>query len=371
MSYRIISIASLALLTFVPVSQLTAEPAFDWSKPETIDPYEEGISDFLDTDVNELAKRAFETYQTGEYEECARYHLALLRLNITDAATIYNLACCYGLLGKDSLAARNLVRAFKAGLEDIDHAKRDRDFEKVRDKAVFASTVDSLAEIVLKKQRALGKVVRVDAPALFKCHVQVPADYDSSKSYPLLVGLHGLGATPESFIRLWERFDNPQFVYISPQAPYPYPVGNELGYTWHLWEAGREATSMSADYVLRVVESLKRTHAISDVYLFGFSQGCGHAFITGIENHQLFKGLVCFGGWLDQDYLTEETLKAGKDLRVFIAHGRDDRSVEFESGVKARETLEKHGYDVTFHEFEGGHQIPQDPLRKAQKWMFE
>jgi predicted esterase len=343
----------------------------DWSKPETIDPYDKRIGDFLDSDVNELTGKAYEAYHTGQYEESARYHLALLRLNITNAGTIYNLACCYGLLGEDTLASRYLLRAFKQGFDDIEHAVRDPDFEKVRDKPVFAAAMDSLGKIVEKKQKDIGRVLRVDAPAFFTCHVQVPADFDSSRTYPLVIGLHGLGSRPEVFIGLWERFDKPQFIYASPQAQYPYPLGSELGYTWHFREAGSKVTAMSSDYVVRVLESLKKDYRIGDVYLFGFSQGCAQAYVTGIRHHDLFKGLICFGGWLDDDFLTEKILEAGKNLRVFIAHAEDDQTVQYESGTKASETLERLGYDVAFHEFIGGHSVPQDPLREAQKWMFE
>jgi len=283
------------LFTVGLVSPLSGA-SVDWSNPETIDPYEKGIGDFLDADLNELGRKAYEAYQSGDYEESAKYHLALLRLDITNGGTIYNLACCYGLLGRDTLAARYLLRAFKAGFDNVEHAKKDRDFDKVRGKAVFASAIDSLARIVDEKQKNLGKIMQIDAPALFKCHVQVPAGYDSSRAYPLLVGLHGLGSSPESFTGLWQRFESPQFIYAAPQAPYPYPTGGELGYTWQLWEAGNRATRISADYIVRVVESLKESYRIGDVYLFGFSQGCGQAYITGIKYHDIFKGLICFGG---------------------------------------------------------------------------
>jgi phospholipase/carboxylesterase len=262
------------------------------------------------------------------------------------------------------------MRAFRAGFDDIEHAKRDPDFEKVRGKEIFDSVVDSLEMVVTKKREALGKTLQIEAHAFFKCHIKVPAEYDSTKTYPLVVGLHGLGANPEGFLRLWERFDEPQFIFASPQAPYLYQTGGEPGYTWHLWGLGEKVKSMSADYVVRVVEDLRRAYAISDVYLLGFSQGCAQTYITGIEHHRLFKGLVCFGGWLDEEHLAEEVLSAGKGLRVFIAHVQDDPSVEFKSGINARGILEKHGYEVTFHEFEGGHRVPQEPLREAQRWMF-
>ncbi|TES91104.1 MAG: phospholipase, partial [Candidatus Cloacimonadota bacterium] len=58
-------------------------------------------------------------------------------------------------------------------------------------------------------------------------------------------------------------------------------------------------------------------------------------------------------------------------LKVFIAHGKEDPMVKFETGVKAKEVLEDNGYDITFHDFEGGHSVPEEILKKTVKWMKE
>jgi len=353
------------------------EPCAKKCKHGKINPYGKCAGNFLDFDLKELEKQAREAYDAEKYEEAAVLYLKLLRRNVTDGGNIYNLACCYGLLGKPELAAKYLERAYKAGFSDVGWMKNDPDFEKVRGNEQFDAMIACLEGQAKSKAEGKGKPIYISASAEFRCRIKFPESYDESKSYPLLVGLHGYGSDPESFVGLYERFDNPQFIYAVPQAPYPYLRGNEQGYSWSapLPEddpAGEQSKLESEEYVAKLVKHLKKEYNVGDVYLFGFSQGCGMTYTTGIKNHDLFKGLICFGGWFSKDWLVEKAsldLNEMNDLRVFIAHGSKDTLVKLEEGEKARDILKEHGYDVTFHEFDGAHRVPKEALLEAQKWM--
>ena len=100
------------------------------------------------------------------------------------------------------------------------------------------------------------------------------------------------------------------------------------------------------------------------------SQGCSLAYTAGLSDPELVRGIICFGGWLDEEILTEEKLKLAGGVRVFIAHGNHDNVVEFEKGRQALARLEELGFDVTFYEFDGAHQVPEDACLAAQEWML-
>ncbi len=344
---------------------------------KNMDPYAKCAGNFLDFDLKELEKQAREAYDAKKYEEAAVLYLKLLRRNTTDGGNIYNLACCYGLLGKPELAAKFLERAYKAGFTDVGWMKNDPDFEKVRGNEQFDATIACLEGQAKKKAEGKGKPIYISASSEFRCRLKFPEGYDAEKAYPLLVGLHGYGSDPESFVGLWERFDSPQFIYAVPQAPYPYLRGNEQGYSWSAPlpdedPASERSKLQSEEYVAELVKHLKGEYKVGDTYLFGFSQGCRMTYTTGIKNHELFKGLICFGGWFSKDWLVEKAgidLNEMNDLRVFIAHGSKDTLVKLEEGEKARDILKEHGYDVTFHEFDGAHRVPKEALLEAQKWM--
>jgi len=352
------------------------EVDLSWADADSIDVYDESVGDFLDYETDALERAAWEAYGDEDWELAARFYLAYLQYNVSDGGNIYNLACCYGLMGEAELAAMYLDRAVDAGFTDIGHISWDPDFDPVRETDVFSETFDSIVEAAEVEEAKKGEMIYSLAPTFLPCRIMLPEDYDPEENYTLLIGLHGYGASPDSFIQLWERFDDPDFIYISPQAPYPFSVGNDIGYSWDTWHEDNEdflpqVTTLTEMYVSSLVKSMSEQFNIDSVYLMGFSQGCGYTYMAGIHHHEQFDGLICFGGWLDTDWITDENLEAATDLRVFIAHGTSDRMVEFESGTAARDLLLDKGYDVTFHEFDGAHRVPEEALQAAQAWMNE
>ena len=344
--------------------------------PLVTDIENESAGDFLDIRLDDLQKQAFDAYNKADYKMAAEYYLTLLKYNIRDSVSIYNLACCYGLMGNANLAAKYLERAVKAGFIDMGQITQDPDFDKVKGKPAFDDVLKNLETVMAEKEKEMGTVIQVDSQAFFQCRVHLPANYDPNKAYPLIVGLHGLGSNTERFITLWKKFGNPDFIYATPQAPYAFAGGSEIGYSW--MTRGPEAdkiedksTQMSEDYIEKVVVNLHKKFKVGDTYLMGFSQGAGFTYQAGIKHYELFKGIICFGGWLNTEWIGEDAIIKAKGLRVFIAHGTNDRVVNFEAGTKARDYLKSNGYNVTFYQFDGGHEVPADALKAVEKWMQE
>ena len=341
-----------------------------------IDPMREEAGDFLDTDLVELRTRAFNAYRAEDYVEAARRYLHLLRFDINDATSLYNLACCYGLMGEGALAARYLKKAVDAGFEDLRHLSRDPDFESVRDQVVFSAAVEDVTAQIGARWRERGKVMYLGAPSLMPCRLRLPEDYDPDGSYPLVIGLHGYGDNPSDFIDLGPRFGPTDFFLAAPQAPYGFLAGRRFGYSWWLDNPREElvrdeSVALTMDYIADLVGQLRRLYPVGEVYLLGFSQGAACAYHAAIRNHDIIDGLICFGGWLEAEEIGEERLAEAAGLRVLIAHGEQDPAIRFESAEEARDLLTSHGYDVTFFPFEGGHRISDDGLAKVLEWLKE
>ncbi len=340
-----------------------------------IDPYSSREGDFLSVDLPRLERQALEAYLSGDYEEAAGYYLAALRYDVSDTGNIYNLACCYGLLGEAELAARYLALAVEAGFSNLGHIERDPDLNPVRQHPAFMAAIDTLTRDILARRRELGTPLYMESRTLLPCRVHVPADYDSSARLPLLVALHGYGSNPDDFSGLWREFDDPDFIFACPRAPFEMEGVDFRGYSWMIGEPGTEtcdrAAPIAEEYVLEVVSSLRERYSVSGVYLMGHSQGGGFTYEIGLHNPDVFDGLVVNAGWLDREYTSDEVLEAASRLPVLIIHGREDRSVEFEAGMEAKRLLESFDYDVTLFDFRGGHRVPAEGLRRLQHWMAE
>lgn len=211
------------------------------------------------------------------------------------------------------------------------------------------------------------------ATALFLCPVHLPAGYNPQRSYPLVIGLHGYASSPERYHSIYYAFEDPQFIYAAPQAPYPLPMGNALGYSWFTGDENEEVVNESVrlaqQYVIDLIAQLKSQYNISDVYLLGFSQGGALAYITGFKHHELFDGLICFACWLDPQWFEDGEIDMAAGLPLLIAHAEDDPAVEFWKGEEARDQLEARGFAVEFLPFTGGHTLTAEALKQVEIWI--
>jgi len=237
------------------------------------------------------------------------------------------------------------------------------------------------------KSNGKSETLYFKSESLFKYSVKLPVNYNPQKKYQLVIGLHGGGSSIEQFISIWDSLANTDFIYAVPQAPYPWLLDKELGYDWALWPTGnskliKRASNLIADYISDLTIFLKKQYNISDTYLLGFSQGAIFTYIAGIKNHSIYKGLIILSGpglleplvspftgeseynWLEKDYIN-----SANNLRIFIAHGKDDKMAKFELGVKSQSVLSNFGYDVTFQDFSGGHSVNSKILLNVFEWL--
>jgi predicted esterase len=88
-----------------------------------------------------------------------------------------------------------------------------------------------------------------------------------------------------------------------------------------------------------------------------------------MEYPELFDGVVCFGGWFQEEWLPPEMIERANMLRIFISHGTKDESMSIDRAYASRDLLEQYGFDVTFVEFDGGHSLPVDTLLQVEQWI--
>ena len=162
---------------------------------------------------------------------------------------------------------------------------------------------------------------------------------------PLLVMLHGAGGGADRFLQ--------RFGTLPDEAGLPMLFVDSRGQTW---DGIRGGFGPDVDFLDRALEKI---FGIVDVdpnrlALGGFSDGATYALSLGLINGDLFPRIVAFS----PGFVVEGELH-GKP-RVFVSHGIADDILPIDRcsrlivpGLKTR------GYDVTFKEFEGGHEVPR------------
>ncbi|MCP4229520.1 MAG: hypothetical protein GY771_05170 [bacterium] len=346
----------------------------DWNDPATIDPGDPDVLEFLDLDFNGFAAEAASAYEDGDYERAARYYLMFVRSDIANRYALYNLACCYGLLGDAEAASTVLETAILVGFEEIAWIEQDTDFDKIRDTEVYKTTLEGAVEYLEASRRTNGEVIYFDAPSLLEARLQLPADFDPDKTYKLLVGLHGGAGLADEFSGVYGWFDDPDFIMVSLQGPYPQMYGRSMRYNWYDYgnsdtETVERQMLAASDYVLKVIEDVRLSYDIGDVYITGFSQGAEISYLTALKHPDVFAGIIPYTGHIPENMLTEDDYNAASNLRVYIVHGDNDAYEPFANAERAIEILTNAGCDVEIYHFEGEHLMPPDSGPLAQEWL--
>ncbi|WP_442938271.1 alpha/beta hydrolase [Nostoc sp.] len=181
----------------------------------------------------------------------------------------------------------------------------------------------------------------------------------------LIVTLHGWGANAEDVSSLLPLLNLPDYQFILPNAPYPYPY-SPIGRAWYdlrvenMYEGLAESRQLLIDFL----QSLESSTGVplSRTILSGFSQG--GAMTLDVGSKLPLAGLAVMSGYLHPDALRADRKGIPPTL---ISHGKYDEVVPLQAALKARETLKSLGVAVEYHEFDMGHEInPQtlDVLRK-------
>jgi phospholipase/carboxylesterase len=224
--------------------------------------------------------------------------------------------------------------------------------------------------------RAPARETVFPSPSL-EAILREPGGYDSARTYPLLVALHGYGDDAAGFIRAFGPATWAHCFVAVPEAEYPLPNG---GFSWFqltrdrsLWEAADRRTAAA---VVGLIDALRSSYRIGPVFVLGFSQGAALAYMTGFLEPSVVSGVLAISGRLPPidtlgAIVRSADLEAARRVPVFVARGRDDQAVSRRSFVDQAAFLAARGFAVTRFEFAGGHDLPAEVTARAARWVQE
>ncbi len=185
--------------------------------------------------------------------------------------------------------------------------------------------------------------------------LQIPSTAAAGSPLPLLVLLHGAGGSGAGIVR---RIGNTaQTAGVAVLAP------DSRGSTW---DAIRGSFDQDVTFLNRALERVFQTVDVDPARLAigGFSDGASYAVSLGLINGDLFRRVAAFSPGF-----VVERVAHGKP-RIFISHGTEDNILPIERcGRPIAAALKNDRYDVTFKEFEGGHEVPPDIAAQAMNWL--
>ncbi len=132
------------------------------------------------------------------------------------------------------------------------------------------------------------------------------------------------------------------------------------------WDAVRDDFGPDIKFLDRVLTEAFSKIAIDPNRLAvgGFSDGATYALSLGLINGDLFRRVLAFS----PGFVISGPLH-GKP-KFFISHGRADDILPIDSASRRIvPALRNRSYDVTYKEFDGGHEMPPDVVAEAMRWI--
>ena len=191
----------------------------------------------------------------------------------------------------------------------------------------------------------------------------------------LLVLHHGRGADEIDLLPLADVLDPERRLHVvTPRAPLQLP--GWPGYHWYVVPRvgypDEETFHAAYESLASFHDGLwDRTGLTADrTVLGGFSMGSVMSYSLGLgPGRPPPAGILAFSGFIPVVEGWAPDLAGRKQVRVFVAHGRNDPIMEVGFARRARELLEAGGLDVEYHESDGAHELDPAHVSEAQAWL--
>jgi phospholipase/carboxylesterase len=194
-----------------------------------------------------------------------------------------------------------------------------------------------------------------------------------SEKKKAIILLHGVGSNEQDLFSLANQLPEDFFV-ISPRGQFTLGAGR---YAWYqvdfstgkpVFNAQQELSSREA--IRKFIAQVKQKYNLDEVYLGGFSQGAIMSYSIGLTNPAEVKGIISLSGRLLDE--VRPLINKGNEvqqLRVFVAHGIQDNTLQIQYARDAKLFIESLKVPLSYHEYQMGHQINGDVLNDLKSWL--
>lgn len=246
------------------------------------------------------------------------------------------------------------MRHVNRGLLELRSWDFDRDF----------SATDSLVSVVQKGKDPFAKrtgdmkrhYLLAAANEVMPYRLYVPTAYSPAKSMPLIVALHGLGQTEDSFFdaygrKLPELSEQQGYIMV---APLGYRVDG--GYGWGVATppvdpVARRSAELSEMDVMQVLAEVRKLYNIdaNRIYLMGHSLGAIGTWKVAAKYPDVWAAIGAFSG---QGAAT--TMERMKRIPAFVVHGDNDPTVNVRGSRTMVDAMKALNVDYSYIEVPGG-----------------
>ena len=194
---------------------------------------------------------------------------------------------------------------------------------------------------------------------------------------PLLIALHGYGASKWHALREAKLIAPDGFALASLQGPYqhlrePKEKGGPLryGFGWLTNFHPDESVAIHHNALVEMIQKLS-AEGIADpkrIYLLGFSQSCALNYRFAFTHPSVLRGVIGICGGLPGDWEVNEAYQE-TDAAVFHLAGERDEYYGPERVAGYAVQLRQRAQDVEFRSYDAGHEISTEMRSDISVWL--
>ena len=202
--------------------------------------------------------------------------------------------------------------------------------------------------------------------------IQFPvSDRRETPRYPTVLALHGLGSNEQDLIGLAPHLPE-SLLWISPRAPL---VVGRNAFEWYrvkvIGKPDPEQVLSALETIDRFVDEIGSAYPVDaqKLFLLGFSQGSLLSMCYALAHPSKVAGIIAQSGYIPS-HIPLEVDEAGVWNKPFLlTHGEQDTLIPVEWARASRDRLQRLGVDLSYHEFQMGHNVSLDSLEIISKWL--
>lgn len=199
------------------------------------------------------------------------------------------------------------------------------------------------------------------------------SDISPTNSQKLMILMHGLGDSLESYKVLAQEINVTGLGYLLLNAPKKY----YFGYSWYDLPPKDPSIGIdnSTSTITKIIDEVISNNPglnYDDIFLAGFSQGGCVSLETAYKLEHKLAGIILLSPRIYPEHLPEKQLSTClKETPVFCAHGDNDPVIDINQTKSGIEKLRELGANVTFHSYRIEHEIDIDEIIELRKWLNE
>lgn len=198
-----------------------------------------------------------------------------------------------------------------------------------------------------------------------------PADPQPDFVYPTILALHGRGSNEGDLIGLADYLPK-KYLWISPRGT--FDLGPDAYEWFQITQVGKpDPTRLknALNTIDKFIDEIIKNYPVdkNKLYLLGFSQGSIVSMSYALTKPQRVAGVIAQSGYIPHESGLQIDEAGIKGKPFILTHGIQDSILPIDWARRSRDTLQKLGTKLEYHEFNMAHNVSAESIAVVNTWL--